>query len=797
MLVVVIGVTGSLLGTSAANAVPAQNFNPGNIISDDLFYDGYALSATEIQVFLDQRVPRCTIGDPGRTAGMPWPANNSSIASACLKNFKMTTASQAADRYCGAYSGTANESAAQIIAKVAQACGISPKVLLVMLEKEQSLVTDTWPTVRQLDVAMGANCPDSGPNWSANCDPQYYGFQKQVLRGAWLLKYYLLNPTSYQYRAGQWNTIQWNPDPTCGTSQVYIENSATAALYIYTPYRPNQAALNAGWGVGDSCSSYGNRNFYLLYGSWFGSTQYPAGTPTGEVKDLWTVSNGIRLWGWALDLDDPSAAVQIHVRFGTSWAATAADQPNSSAETLYPGSGPNHGFGLWIAAPPGPQQVCVWAKNLGNGVDRLLTCRDVVVPSGNPVGEVKELWTTPGNIRMWGWALDPDTADPIDLHVSINGRWAVVRADAQNLAVGAAYPSHGNNHGFGAAIPADPGNNRVCVYAINQGSGANTTLLCQDVFVPNGDPVGEVKEIWGIPGAIRMWGWALDLDDPSAAVQIHVRFGTSWAATAADQPNSSAETLYPGSGPNHGFGLWIAAPPGPQQVCVWAKNLGNGVDRLLTCRDVVVPSGNPVGEVKELWTTPGNIRMWGWALDPDTADPIDLHVSINGRWAVVRADAQNLAVGAAYPSHGNNHGFGAAIPADPGNNRVCVYAINQGSGANTTLLCQDVFVPNGDPVGEVKEIWGIPGAIRMWGWAADPDTADPIDLHIRVDGTQWHVIRADAPYSAMPQLLPGVGLDHGFGAWLPATPGLHEVCIWAKNVGNGNDRLLRCEIVTS
>ena len=115
---------------------------------------------------------------------------------------------------------------------------------------------------------------------------------------------------------------------TCLRTQVYIENWATAALYIYTPYRPNQAALNAQWGLGDGCSSYGNRNFFMLYSSWFGSPTLSAGTPTGEVKELWTVNNGIRLWGWALDPDSITSAVQIHVRFGTSWAAATADQPN-------------------------------------------------------------------------------------------------------------------------------------------------------------------------------------------------------------------------------------------------------------------------------------------------------------------------------------------------------------------------------------------------------------------------------------------------------------------------------------
>ena len=52
----------------------------------------------------------------------------------------------------------------------------------------------------------------------------------------------------------------------------YIQNQATANLYYYTPYQPNAAALRAGYGEGDGCSAYGNRNFYQYFTDWFGST---------------------------------------------------------------------------------------------------------------------------------------------------------------------------------------------------------------------------------------------------------------------------------------------------------------------------------------------------------------------------------------------------------------------------------------------------------------------------------------------------------------------------------------------
>ncbi|HEX4726960.1 MAG TPA: hypothetical protein VH298_04130 [Jatrophihabitans sp.] len=49
----------------------------------------------------------------------------------------------------------------------------------------------------------------------------------------------------------------------------------------------------------------------------------------------------------------------------------------------------------------------------------------------------------------------------------------------------AVYPHFGANHGFSVAVPANPGQHRVCGYAINTvGSGLNQAIGCQSVDVP-------------------------------------------------------------------------------------------------------------------------------------------------------------------------------------------------------------------------------------------------------------------------------------------------------------------------
>ena len=267
-----------------SSALSGSDFNPGRIIDDEIFFDDRAMSVSQIQNFLNARVPNCdTNGDRMHSSGMTrrqWAQQNSNRDNppyTCLKDYRenVPSVSNSASNLCTRNISGGNKSAAQIIHDVGRACGINPQVLIVMLQKEQSLITDDWPWQRQYDRAMGYACPDSGPNFSANCDSSYYGFFNQVYNAAQAFKRYEANPGRYNYRANRNNYIQYHPNPSCGGSNVFIENQATANLYIYTPYQPNQAALNNLYGTGNSCSAYGNRNFWRMFNDWFGPTIRP------------------------------------------------------------------------------------------------------------------------------------------------------------------------------------------------------------------------------------------------------------------------------------------------------------------------------------------------------------------------------------------------------------------------------------------------------------------------------------------------------------------------------------------
>ncbi|MGH3703733.1 MAG: FG-GAP repeat domain-containing protein [Agromyces sp.] len=267
-----VGSMASVSPTGSAAAANGADFDPGMIISDEVFYNSGTMSAADVQGFLNARVPSCRAGY------------------VCLKDYRQATTSQPArSEGCAPYTGQSSESAAQIIAKVAAACGINPQALIVLLEKEQGLVSDDWPTTRQYRSATGYGCPDT-----ADCDANYYGFFNQLYHAAWQFKKYRANPSIRGYQAGRYNTIQWHPNAGCGSSQVYIANQATAGLYIYTPYRPNSAALANLYGTGDGCSSYGNRNFWRMFTDWFGSTRSPSPErPVNTTPVVYTVgSNG-------------------------------------------------------------------------------------------------------------------------------------------------------------------------------------------------------------------------------------------------------------------------------------------------------------------------------------------------------------------------------------------------------------------------------------------------------------------------------------------------------------------------
>ncbi|HEX6462227.1 MAG TPA: hypothetical protein VFZ58_03040 [Candidatus Saccharimonadales bacterium] len=255
MVMVLLSIISLAFFSKQVDAQPITDFNPGRIIDDGVFADYGTMSVSNIQFFLNSKGVYCVDGQ-----------------APCLKNFN-----------------EGGRSAAQIIYDTAQEFKINPQVLIVVLQKEVGLVTANQPANWRYRTAMGYGCPDSTPGV---CDSSYYGFTNQI---RWAARMYraIMNasPTWYTpYVVGN-NFIQWHPNGGCGGTNVYIQNRATQALYNYTPYQPNQAALNAEYGLGDGCSSYGNRNFFLYFRDWFGNSRQSPIVRTPSSPTYWLLTN--------------------------------------------------------------------------------------------------------------------------------------------------------------------------------------------------------------------------------------------------------------------------------------------------------------------------------------------------------------------------------------------------------------------------------------------------------------------------------------------------------------------------
>lgn len=259
-------------------------FSANTLITDAVMFDATAMTRAEVDAFLDEKGSRCTDG----TDGAP-----------CLKNLRASTPKRAATKYCAAIPAATHATVGRVITDVARACDVNPQVILVMLQKEQGLITTRNATPKKLREALGFRCEDF-----ADCDPAYAGIVHQIYHGAMRLQEYGDPARGYRYQAGGTYDVQYSPYTFCGYGTVTIANRATAALYNYTPFTPTQATLDAGAAAvpDDVCASYGNRNFFRNFTLWFGS-------PTGAAQSRWPHS---------APRGKAPAAPFVDVRYGSS-----------------------------------------------------------------------------------------------------------------------------------------------------------------------------------------------------------------------------------------------------------------------------------------------------------------------------------------------------------------------------------------------------------------------------------------------------------------------------------------------
>jgi len=773
LIALVLAATGltALAPVERAEALSGSQFNPGYIISDQYFYDANAMSVAQIQSFLDAKIGAC--------------ANSN-----CL-NVLNTQSVQKAARYstggvlvCKAYdlaTPTAIESAATIIFKVQQACSISAKVLLVTLQKEQGLVTKKSVTAGVLERAMGYGCPDSA---GGACASEYYGFFNQVYWAAWQLKRYGTSPAVGSYQPG-WENIQYHPVVGCGASAVFIQNNATAALYNYTPYQPNGPALANLGGTGDACSAYGNRNFWVYYNTWFGTSTLPPGTPEGNLASVTPVDGGVRIDGWAVDPDAPTAVVALSIQFGNNWFVAYADKEGEDLSSRFPGSGTRHTFSATLPAVPGSYSMCIYPVNAGGaGASGTMGCTAVVVPPPPlPLGAIDSATVSNGVVSFSGWLVRPNAlTTSVAGAINVGSTWIGVTGNQPNAIAPTVVAGAGPNQGFTGSFPAPPGLTTLCLWASPIGLPAKS-IACRSILVPDvAKTVAAIETATTTPTSISMTGWAVWPGSTATAVPMAVNIGSSWYAVVADKPSASAQVGVPNSGPNHGFTFSAPATPGTYPVCLWTSQPTGGAATQVGCRTVTVATAPPTtqGVVETMAAGPGSVSLSGWAAWTDKpASSVPMAVQIDSTWYALTADKPSTAAAAALPGIGANHGFSGTYSLSPGPHLVCIW-ITQSTGTAKALECRTI-TPGAAfaTVGGLTTATGASGGIHVDGWAVMPSTPTAtVNLAANIGGL-WVPLATGRPNALAPTKFSGAGPNQGFSALVPIAPGTHSVCLWA------------------
>lgn len=223
----------TILLPSLPQNVYAQSlsFNPSSVIADSDFFRIDDISAAEIASFLQRK-------------------------GSALANYRTIDIDGV------------EKSAADIIFRAAHDARINPKVLLVLLQKEQSLIEGAPPSQYSFDWATGYSrcdsCQASDPGIASN-----KGFTMQVQKAAARKRYYIEHPEQFQFRVGEAHSVDGQT--------VTPANLATAALYNYTPH------------------IRGNFSFWKLWFRYF-EKFYPDGTLAQEKnnKDIWLIQDGVK-----------------------------------------------------------------------------------------------------------------------------------------------------------------------------------------------------------------------------------------------------------------------------------------------------------------------------------------------------------------------------------------------------------------------------------------------------------------------------------------------------------------------
>ncbi len=434
--------------------------------------------------------------------------------------------------------------------------------------------------------------------------------------------------------------------------------------------------------------------------------------PAGAVDSLTASVGALHLSGWAIDGDAWTTPLSVQVSVDGVRSTILANGKRADVARTYPNTGLLHGFTARYAVAQGTHRVCVTAVNLGYGQNTSFGCRSVTLDD-SPVAGLNTPTTSNGRLQIRGWAFDRDAAaTPLSVSVRVDsGAAATLTANRSRPDVAKAYPGTGTAHGFVTSVNVAEGRHTVCVVAHNIGLGSDRALPCAKVvvdFTPKAALTSSARTATGLTAS----GWAYDPDttDP-ISTQVSLD-GRPAAVVTANRKG----TPYTG----HHFSATLVTTSGRHTVCAVAVNvLWGSRNSGASCTSTTLAL-SPLGAFESVTRAAGstNLQVTGWALDPDTTAPLTVTTTVDGVAAPAHtASVARPDIAAKYPTLGRAHGLSAVFPADTGEHRVCLTAVNVGGGANASLGCRIINAVH--PVAAaaprtVKAIAGYGGATVSW-----------------------------------------------------------------------------------
>jgi hypothetical protein len=116
----------------------------------------------------------------------------------------------------------------------------------------------------------------------------------------------------------------------------------------------------------------------------------------------------------------------------------------------------------------------------------------------------------------------------------------------------------------------------------------------------------------------------------------------------------------------------------------------------------------------------------------------------------------------------------------------------------STLVFQIAGGANTVPFGNYEGAGNGTNAVSVQGWAIDPDSTGSIEIDVWIDGSFGGYGYANLARDDVKQAYPSAGPNHGFSFSVGASPGAHNVCVYAidANVPSLNTAL-GCRTATS